>query len=490
LILAVSICAPSFPADESGQLSIATYRTLHSEILKEERTVAVSVPHDYETSGKRYPVLYVLDAEYSDFAESVGLVHFLGRYRIPEMIVIGVANTIRNKDLWSHRIEGLPQTRDDGAPNFSRFFSEELIPYIDQNYRTTPHRAIYGRSAAGHFVIFCLLNKPELFDDYLASSPVIGFSESPLLAEAESFFGTRESLAKSLFVYYGDTDYNSVVERIPVLESILRAKAPGDFRWGVKRVEGRHGPPESLQELLLMLYPAWKPVERPVIQPSKGELLEGETLSVEISHGEDPVHFTLNGDEPTRSSPVYESPLSITKTSTVKAKAVRGDLQESGTVSADFMVAVENRPSRPVSSLKAGLSYLYSEQQLFDTPDRMTTSIKKSGVVPTIDLGVRERNQFYQLQFEGFIQVPASGRYRFHFTSVGGKLFIDDQRIPSGHGLLPSETVQDLCLEEGYHSIRIVSSILTQPTNVLGLEWEGPGIEKQEIPPHAFWHRE
>ena len=58
---------------------------------------------------------YFLDAEYGDFAWSTGLVHFLGRYHIPEMIVVGVVNSIRNKDLWSHRIEGLLRTSNDGA---------------------------------------------------------------------------------------------------------------------------------------------------------------------------------------------------------------------------------------------------------------------------------------------------------------------------------------------------------------------------------------
>ena len=233
-ILAIKIHIPAYSQNEGDHISVATYRKIYSNVLKEERTIAVSLPVDYETSGKQYPVLYILDAEYDSFNCSIGLVHFLSRYHIPEMIIIGVLNTIRNKDLWSHKIEGLPQTKNDGAKNFLSFFSEELIPFINQNYRTTQHRTIYGRSAAGHFVTYCLFTNPNLFEAYLASSPVIGFSDNQLLTKAEDFFGTHKSLFKSFFIYYGNTDYNSVIKRIPVLESIILENTPSGFNWGIK----------------------------------------------------------------------------------------------------------------------------------------------------------------------------------------------------------------------------------------------------------------
>ncbi|UCC12855.1 MAG: alpha/beta hydrolase, partial [candidate division WOR-3 bacterium] len=258
---------------EGEKLSVATYRTLYSHILDEERTVVISVPAGYDYSKQQYPVLYMLDAEYADFAWSVGLVHYLGAYQMPEMIIVGVLNTNRNRDMWSYKIEGLANTTDDGAENFMNFFARELIPFVDQNYRTTSYRVIYGRSAGGHFVTYCLFAQPDLFDAYLASSPVIGFSNDNLLRQAEKFFSKHKSSNRSFFIYYGDTDYNSVVKRIPVLEQIIQENTPDGFTWGVKRVAGRHGPPKSLHELLLMLFPDWTPVSSPVITPSRAEMV-------------------------------------------------------------------------------------------------------------------------------------------------------------------------------------------------------------------------
>lgn len=474
---------------EGDELSVATYRTLYSDILGEERTVAVSLPAGYEDSSKQYPVIYMLDAEYASFAWSIGLVHYLSAYHIPEMIVVGVFNKNRNRDMWSYRIEGLANTKDDGAQNFMRFFAEELIPFVDQNYRTTSYRALYGRSAAGHFVTYCLLAHPDLFDAYLTSSPVIGFSNDQLLRQAEDFFRTRASLAKSFFIYYGDTDYNSVVKRIPVLERIIRENTPDGFTWGVKRVAGRHGPPESLYELLLMLFSDWTPVGRPVITPCQGEMLQGDSITVHISGVLDPLFYTLDGNEPTRNSLRYTDPIVIHESTVLQAKAIRGGLQEGRTVTAQYTIIDKNRPAYTVTDAKNGLKYAYVEKQSFNRPDQILEPAMKSGIVPSVDIVVRERDQFYLLQFEGFIKIPVSGKYRFSVFSNATTIFIDDELFSSDHGLLPTEKVQEMCLEAGYHTVRIVSCILTEQVHELELYWEGPGIIKQKIPETAFYYQ-
>ena len=482
------VCVSLYSQSEGDKISVATYRTIYSNILDEGRTIAVAVPVDYANSGKHYPVLYMLDAEYSSFASEIGLVHFLSEYQIPEMVIVGVLNTNRNRDMWSHEIEGLANTSDHGAENFMNFFTEELIPFVDQNYRTTKHRTVYGRSGAGHFVTYCLLANPDLFEDYLVSSPVIGFSDNRLLTWAEDFFRVRTSLPKSFFIYYGDTDYNSVVERIPRLETIIRDNTPEGFKWGVKRVAGGHGPPESLHELLRMLYSDWTPVARPVIKPSRGEMLEGDSIIVRIDGTEDSIFYTLNGDEPTRSSPRYSAPITIFKSTIIKAKSIHGDLQEGSTSSAEFLTVDKHRPAQDVTDIKPGLKYTYFEKQTFNVPDTIPEPPKKAGIMPSIDIGLRERDQFYILQFDGFIKIPQSGRYRWTIISNASIVLLDDQLISSDHGLEPSEKILEMCLEKGFHSIRIMSSVLTEQSHQLDVFWEGPGITTQKIPASVLYH--
>ena len=117
---------------DNDNITIGTYRILHSKILNEDRTLLISLPRGYEGSELSYPVVYLL---YSDqvrgyFAESVHILDRLGESsEIPQMILVGVANTERYRD-------NLPLQRDGspgGADKFLKFFSDELIPFIDQN---------------------------------------------------------------------------------------------------------------------------------------------------------------------------------------------------------------------------------------------------------------------------------------------------------------------------------------------------------------------
>lgn len=474
--------------DEGNPLAVATYRKIYSQILNEERTVAVSLPYLYDRLGKRYPVLYILDGEELSLAPFIGMARFFSPQRIPEMIIVGVQNTNRNRDLFATKVEGLPDTKEDGAIRFLSFLSKELIPYMDTHYRTTSHRTIYGQSAGGQFAIFSLLTDPEVFDAYLASSPVIGYSDQVLLNMAEVFFKPGKILNKSLYVYYGTTDYHSVTEKIPLLEAIIRKNPPQGFTWKIKAVDGIHIPWESFHELIMMLYSNWSPILRPSIVPSQGELLEGQTLSVFIQGGTDPVHYTVNGEEPSDRSPEYTGPIPIDRTTTLKARSIRPGLQETRTVEAQFQVIDHLRPSRKVRGLHQGLIFKYIEQQVFDLPDRIEGSPMKSGVVPTIDLGIRDRDQLYLIEYDGYIKIPKRGRYRLTLRSTSAKFFLDQYLVIATDDLVPEETARDLCLESGYHAIRIVTSMFLQPSHVLELCWEGPGIGKQVVPARAFYH--
>jgi predicted alpha/beta superfamily hydrolase len=474
--------------DEGRPLAVATYRKISSGILNEDRTIAVSLPYLYDKLGKRYPVLYILDGEELSLASFIGMARFYSPHRIPEMIVVGVLNSNRNRDLFATKVEGIRETKEDGAFRFLSFLSKELIPYIDAHYRTTPYRVIYGQSAGGQFTVFALLTDPEVFDAYLASSPVIGYSDRVILNKAEVFFEPGMVLNKSLHIYYGTTDYHSVTKNIPLLESIIRKNPPQGFTWKIKAVDGPHVPRESFQELILMLYQDWSLIRRPTFIPYQGEFLKGEVLSVQILGGPDPVHFTIDGEEPSPHSLVYTGPIPIDRTVTLKARSIRPGLQETRTVEARFQLVDRLRPSRKVQGLDRGLRFKYLERQNFQLPDRIEGNPKKSGVIPAIDLGIRDRDQIYMIEYEGYLKVPESGRYRFTLRSTSAKFLLDQDLVIACDGLAPQETARDLCLESGFHPIRIVTDMLLEPSHVLELSWEGPGIEKQIIPDQAFYH--
>jgi predicted alpha/beta superfamily hydrolase len=94
----VLICATHGMADT---VACGERFTLHSKILGEERTIFISVPASYTRGTQRYPVLFLTDAQWQ-FDQSRSSAAFLARNGlIPEIIIVGVANSDRTRDLYA-----------------------------------------------------------------------------------------------------------------------------------------------------------------------------------------------------------------------------------------------------------------------------------------------------------------------------------------------------------------------------------------------------
>lgn len=155
----------------------------------------ISVPRDYGTSTQRYPVLYLLDADYS-FPVVRGIVqHLSERNRLKPMIVVGIAydgpeqyRRNRTRDYTPHFAPDGGygpeyQKVSGGAPKFLRFLAEELIPWVDARYRSVPgDRGLAGHSYGGLFTTWVLLTAPETFNHYIIVSPSLWYDGRFLFA--------------------------------------------------------------------------------------------------------------------------------------------------------------------------------------------------------------------------------------------------------------------------------------------------------------------
>ncbi len=69
----------------------------------------------------------------------------VGNGDLPEMIVVGVPNTDRMRDLTPTPVAG----KFGGGDNFLDFIELELIPYIEERYPVSSHRTFVGHSLGG-----------------------------------------------------------------------------------------------------------------------------------------------------------------------------------------------------------------------------------------------------------------------------------------------------------------------------------------------------
>lgn len=242
---------------DSNDVVIGKYKSIFSKILQEERTILVNLPQGYDKSQDRYPVIYCLDGDSLSLAFSASTVRILSHRKIPEMIVVAVANTDRSRDMFPVRLEGHPTT--GGADNFLGFLNEELIPFVDQNYRTENFRILYGASAAGLFTVYALLARPDSFSAFIASSPMIGRCPEFISKTAKNLFNSEKSLRKILYITYGKGDAPPVTEAVPSFVKTLKAVKPKDFKWDLKVIEEEgHVPYTSLYDGLKFIFSHWE----------------------------------------------------------------------------------------------------------------------------------------------------------------------------------------------------------------------------------------
>jgi predicted alpha/beta superfamily hydrolase len=191
-VLLVAIAATHASAEP-----VALPRTSIRNVTAKANGVAyklyVSLPRGYESSDARYPVIYVLDADYS-FAIAHNVVeHMAERDHLRWAIVVGIAyagepqyRVHRTRDYTPTHTLNIPagvghqqawQKHSGGGPKFRDFLRRELVPLIDRSYRTSGERVLVGHSYGGLFATWLMLTEPDLFNGYVIVSPSLWYDE-------------------------------------------------------------------------------------------------------------------------------------------------------------------------------------------------------------------------------------------------------------------------------------------------------------------------
>jgi hypothetical protein len=212
LILAVLLLSTVSAQDDSENydpvtLPFTEVRNITSEHVDQDFRLSIALPLSYASSDATYPVLYLLDPDWTfGVATSIRTIGPL-----PEIIIVGIGYPID-----ANFTELRERDYVTEADNFLRFIDTELIPFIDSNYRTEPsERAIAGWSFGGYFTLYTLFHNSENFNRYIAISPVLQeigwYLMSPSGAESiiqheQEFSDNPTPLFANLFLANGTVD--------------------------------------------------------------------------------------------------------------------------------------------------------------------------------------------------------------------------------------------------------------------------------------------
>src|SRR6476619_1133617 len=215
--------------------------TIKSAVLGEDRVILVRTPVGYETNKVSYPVLYMTDGD-AHMGHTASTIEFLTRNgRISDLIVVGVTNTDRTRDLTPVKSTNknpageLQFPTSGGADNFLKFFETELIPEIEKQYRVQPYRIFAGHSLGGLFAIHAMMTKPGLFNSYVAVSPSLQWENGEALKRAETFLSNQKQMKVTLYASIGN-EPGPIGEGFDRFKELLSKTSIKDFEWQAERM--------------------------------------------------------------------------------------------------------------------------------------------------------------------------------------------------------------------------------------------------------------
>ncbi len=202
---------PQGQAISSGQ-----HYSLDSEILGEPHEYSVQLPEHYD-SGKRYPVIYLLDGD-SHRKKLLGIIEGLTeglQPAMPEVIVVGLDNQKRMRDYTPTHALNLPNgkpgskayAQTGGGDTFLDFIEQELRPRIEADYATSGVNILMGHSFGGLLVMEAVRSQRRSFSGYVAIDPSLWFDYPGYYQRLQKESGLPGSRHAALFIAAADNPF-------------------------------------------------------------------------------------------------------------------------------------------------------------------------------------------------------------------------------------------------------------------------------------------
>ena len=157
--------------------------------------------------------MYLLDGD-AHFYSVMGMIQQLstvnGNSVCPEMILIGIPNTDRMRDLTpTYVTEAMGDTlfneTTGGLVNFTSFIENELMPFVESHYPVSPFKMYIGHSLGGLAVIHTLLTRPYLFNSWVAIDPSLWWDDRLINTMSDSLKHKSKYADESLYLAIANT---------------------------------------------------------------------------------------------------------------------------------------------------------------------------------------------------------------------------------------------------------------------------------------------
>ncbi len=218
--------------------------SLQAKDLKRAYRIMVSLPTAYQTSGKRYPVVFVTDANYAfpvarSLAKRVGA----GGRGIEDFILVGLGYATGETSEYSRRRDYTPTQPADTdyvsdmpgrtpafgeADAYRRFIAADVFPLIARHYRADMARKVFvGHSYGSLLGLHILFTEPTMFGQYILGSPSLWYGKRVMFEREKAFAATHKDIKARVYFGVGALETGSpdnMVADLKQFEATLKSR--------------------------------------------------------------------------------------------------------------------------------------------------------------------------------------------------------------------------------------------------------------------------
>jgi len=436
--------------------------SIYSNVLKEQRRIQVILPKEYSSNTEnKFEVLYVLDGEW--YMEQIPFIYRFAAssgYAPPNIFVL-IPNTyegktnLRDRDFSPTSINNAPGL--GGADNFHAFLKDELIPFVENKYRTNGKRSLVGSSFSGLFSVYAFVKDPKLFNSFVASDPNLNWDNNYVTKMAAEKLPGYTDVSSTLFIAGLTSSYAGM--GIAAMDSALKSKAPTSLRW--KFIPYEDETHYSVQHKAF--YDGFRfshfgyDTREAQYHPMKGILEAGKPLKLLLMNESPGLRFTTDGSEPTSSSPLFKrDQVILTGPGLLKIKSFPNRTEYVRAYESNFVAGAPLSPGKKSKSLKAGLSYSVYEGGWNTFPSINKLKPLHSGkIADGFDINSLKVQENAAYLVEGTVEIPEDGYYIFAAMAGGSKAIIGDHLLFDENNTQGRMQSYVIPLKKGPYPIRI-----------------------------------
>jgi predicted alpha/beta superfamily hydrolase len=259
-VLAAEDMPPAYVLDDTEVHNIA------APDLQRNYQIFVSLPPSYRESDRKYPVVFVTDANYA-----FPLIRAISRRisnhgkDVEDFILVGLSYAVGDTPEYSRRRDYTPTTHGGAneisdmpgrmpahgeAEGYRRFIAQQVFPFVASHYRADMRRTVFaGHSYGALLGTHILFSDPGMFQYYVLGSPSLWYDKHVMFAREKEYAAAHKDLPAKVMMAVGsfetikpgshDSRYNSDDDMLRDMQQFERA------------LKSRHYPQLSVQSQVI-----------------------------------------------------------------------------------------------------------------------------------------------------------------------------------------------------------------------------------------------